>query len=678
MKRNTVGNKAKSVKNKIKIINKKEDKKVQYKTNINKEITDQEYNEIKRKCFFFLRRYKSQNNIMHNKISYKTLNFKKKKIYNNIKNFSDNFENSFSKKYKKKEEEKIIYDNMQPRSIWLNCKRIYNKYKKDYNSLIKKNKSNNSLNEYSKIEINKKEVVSDRNDYESSLSNPLSQPENTRTNKRTKSVTNNTKVERIIKKSNYFSSNNNNIVKKKNNFINRGINYIINRRKFPDLKNLKNNNKTDEEIFHFIEKKKLPFLYPHKKLSSFINTSVLEAFNKEDNKSLFEVNTFFEIGSDNNNENEIENNLKNISKDNNKSSNKEIFSSKKEKSENYKENQSVFNFISLKSLFKLKDFHIFGVINGKGKEPHIFSRLLKKVIIKKFSDERNYMTAHGIKYRPKNFKLNYDFIYYVLTLGGFIFIKKIFNSLINELKKIGADTKESGATLFLIIIIKDKIISIKVGDMYSFFIYESSEDNHLISKNPHLEHLVSNLLEQDRLEDRCEFNKVKDEIGNIEYEIITGNEEIQKCINKDNIKFTRIVGYSKLEEIGFICEPDIQVLFYNRLPDNNKNGDSESSYSKKTEKNINAHASNSLYKLKYIIIGNKELFEYLKIRLYTKEINEAFLRDKRNKKINENIKYCFNLKKVVKKLVNDSIEMHKKYMRKDKCKERCMALITLT
>ena len=77
----------------------------------------------------------------------------------------------------------------------------------------------------------------------------------------------------------------------------------------------------------------------------------------------------------------------------------------------------------MKSLFKLKDFHIFGVINGKGKEPHIFSRLLKKVIIKKFSDERNYMTAHGIKYRPKNFKLNYDFIYYVFV---YMYLKKIF------------------------------------------------------------------------------------------------------------------------------------------------------------------------------------------------------------------------------------------------------------
>ena len=676
MKRNTVDNKVKKVKsakNKIKIINKKEDKKVQYKKNINKEITDQEYNEIKRKCFFFLRRYKSQNNIMHNEISSKILNFKNKKIYNNVKNFSDNSENEFSKKYKKKEEEKIIYDNMQPRNIWLNCKRIYNKCKKDYNPFIKKNKSNNSLNEYSKIENNKKEIILDRNDYESSLSNPLSQPDNTRINKRTKSVNKKYKVERILNK---------NMVNKKNNFINRGINFIINQRKFSDLKNLKNNNKTDEEVFHFIEKKKLPFLY-HKKLSSFINTSVLEAFNREDNKSLFEVNTFFEIGSDNNNnnENEIENNLKNKSKDNNKISDKEIFSSKKENSENYKENQSVFNFISLKSLFKLKDFHIFGVINGKGKEPHIFSRLLKKVIIKKFSDEKNYMNAHGIKNRPKNFKLNYDFIYYVLTLGGFIFIKKIFNSLINELKKIGADTTESGATLLLIIIIRDKIISIKVGDMYSFYIYESSENNHMISKYPHLEHSVSNLLEQDRLEDRCQFNKVKNEIGNNEYEIITSNEEIQKCINKDNIKFTRIVGYSKLGEIGFISEPDIQILFYNRLPENNKIRDSESSYIKKTEKtvkNINVHASNGLYKLKYIIIGNKELFEYLKIKLYTKEINEAFLRDKKNKKINENVKYCFNLKNVVKKLVNDSVEIHNKYMRKDKCKERCMALITLT
>ena len=208
------------------------------------------------------------------------------------------------------------------------------------------------------------------------------------------------------------------------------------------------------------------------------------------------------------------------------------------------------------------------------------------------------------------------------------------------------------------------MISIKVGDMQSFFIYTSSEDNerNIISKKPHLEHLINNILEQDRFEEKCKFNQTKDEIGNNEYEIITENEEIQKIINNEKIKYTRVIGYTKLGEIGFISEPDIQVLNYNYVKDNNKNS---------------SYINDDLYKLKYVILGNNELFEYLKIRYYIKEINGAFLKDKENKNYN-NIKYWFNLKNVVKKLVNDSVELYKKYRKKDNFKESCMALITFT
>ena len=402
----------------------------------------------------------------------------------------------------------------------------------------------------------------------------------------------------------------------------------------------------------------------------------------------YKINSFFEIGDNNNNNNkendEEENDLEIISKKGNVII-RELLFSKKENLENYKENQSVFNFFCLKKIFNLNDFHIFGVINGKGKEPKIFSRFLKEVLIKKFSDEKNYLNVHGIKSKPKNFKLKSDFIYYALTLEGFIFIKKIFNSLIDELKNLRIDVEESGATLFIIILIKDKIISMKVGDMYSFFIFFASDDNksHIITKNPHLEHLISNIIEQDRFEEsKCEFKLVKNEMGNNEYEIIYNNEEIQKCIKDDNIKFTRMVGYLKLKEIGIIGEPDIQILNFNCVQDKNnimieqRISNSESSSIYKNGTLIN-NANGIFGKLKYIIIGNNELFEFLKIRYYIKEINEALLKDEDNNKKKDNIKYCFNLKNVVKKLVNDSVEMHKKNMKKETFKERCMALITL-
>ena len=613
-------------------------------------------------------------------MSHKELNYKTKPKLFSMYNLTNEYEKDISKKYKKKEEEKIIYDNMQPKNIWLKCKNIYNKYKKDYNTLIslKKNRNdNNTPKEGKENDTNKKYIALHGN--ENNMSKPLSLPKNSRDYRRTKSLIFDKNMENIIKNTHFFSNRKNVKMKNENfnkNFVNRGINYIIKSRNLSDFENFKKMNKTDEEILNNSGKKKLNFFYSTKKLKGFINKLSLAVSKKEDTISYYEVNTFFEISKDDKNknnmeeENDVEKNSTNIY---NKNENL-IFRAKLSlKNENLilpklqeNQKQSVFNFINLKSLLNLKDFHIFGVINGKGKEPQTFSRLLQKILIKKFSNEKNYLYAHGIKNRlkDKNFKFNYDLIYHALTLEGFIFIKKIFNSLNDEITKLGGHLEKSGATLILVILIKDKMISIKVGDMQSFFIYTSSEDNerNIISKKPHLEHLINNILEQDRFEEKCKFNQTKDEIGNNEYEIITENEEIQKIINNEKIKYTRVIGYTKLGEIGFISEPDIQVLNYNYVKDNNKNS---------------SYINDDLYKLKYVILGNNELFEYLKIRYYIKEINGAFLKDKENKNYN-NIKYWFNLKNVVKKLVNDSVELYKKYRKKDNFKESCMALITFT
>ena len=681
------------------ILNKKEDKKVKSKKNIYEDMSSKEYDELKKKCYFFMRRSSSQNNIFFYN-NFKLLsNSKRKKKLKNLFKLSNNFDNevtnNITKKYKRKEEEKIIYDNLQPKNIWLNCKSLYNKYKKDYDTLIgiknlKKCQNNSFLKSHDDFDNMKNKKIS--NIYQPFFFNPPSQPQPhiNRTDKKAKSLINRNKIRRIIPNPNFSldkKGNEYNIVNN-NNFINKGINYIIKNRDLSNITDFKN--KTDDDIFILSDKKKLPFLYSRKLSIGFISTSTIETNKMINSKSFqqYKINSFFEIGDNNNNNNkendEEENDLEIISKKGNVII-RELLFSKKENLENYKENQSVFNFFCLKKIFNLNDFHIFGVINGKGKEPKIFSRFLKEVLIKKFSDEKNYLNVHGIKSKPKNFKLKSDFIYYALTLEGFIFIKKIFNSLIDELKNLRIDVEESGATLFIIILIKDKIISMKVGDMYSFFIFFASDDNksHIITKNPHLEHLISNIIEQDRFEEsKCEFKLVKNEMGNNEYEIIYNNEEIQKCIKDDNIKFTRMVGYLKLKEIGIIGEPDIQILNFNCVQDKNnimieqRISNSESSSIYKNGTLIN-NANGIFGKLKYIIIGNNELFEFLKIRYYIKEINEALLKDEDNNKKKDNIKYCFNLKNVVKKLVNDSVEMHKKNMKKETFKERCMALITL-
>ena len=219
--------------------------------------------------------------------------------------------------------------------------------------------------------------------------------------------------------------------------------------------------------------------------------------------------------------------------------------------------------------------------------------------------------------------------------------------------------------------------------MYSYFFYLLSNDknlnNNIITTNPHLEHLINNIIEQDRFEEnKCEFILKKDEIGNNYYEIIHKDKEIQKLINENEINFTRMVGFLKLKKIGIIGEPDIQILSMVIGPDNELNhsrrkSSSEFSFCNRF-KNGNIIEEG---KLKYIMIGNKELFEFLKTKYYIKEIHEGLLKDEENNRNKENIKYCFNLKNIVKKLVNDSVEIHKKYMKMETFRDRCMALVTL-
>ena len=691
--------------------NKTEDKKQKRKTYSNDELTEKEYNERKNKCYFFLRRAQSQEDYF-NKI-YKTINYrplsntKRKRRYREIIKLQNKFYNQIvqleiPKKKKKKEEEKIIYDNLQPKTIWLNCKKIYNKYKKECIPIIKNLKKSNTYINNKKSFIKKEKTTQIPNISQSTFGGPTFPR----------------KFERYRTKSHIFPKNlkkitfprnsiNQNDIKEKNsnyinyiqdkidqNFENKGIGYIIKNRNLLKITGLPKY-KSDEDIFplkkngNLTVKRNIPLFNSKKKSLAFNNPFSLGKANKIGDNQFYQykLNYFFEIGSDKNDnkdEEEEENDLEIISKKGNIII-RELLFSKKENLEGYKEKQSVFNFFCLKKVFDLNDFNIFGVINGKGKESKKFSRLLKEILIEQFLNEKNYFNIiNNIKKKSKNIKSKNDFIFNILTLEGNIFFKNIFNSLNDELKKKGVDIEETGATLFIVILIKDKIISIKIGDMYSYFFYSLSNDknlnNNIITTNPHLEHLISNIIEQDRFEEnKCEFILKKDEIGNNYYDIIYNDEEIQKLINEYKINFTRMVGFLKLKKIGIIGEPDIQILSMIIEPDNElkhsrRKSSSECSYYNKFKNGNNFDEG----KLKYILMGNKELFEFLKTNYFFKEIQEGLIKDEENNKNKENIKYCFNLKSIVKKLVNDSVEIHKKYMKMETFRERCMALVTLT
>ena len=691
-----VGGKNKMINQKL---SKKEEKKVKPKSSKDEEISEKEYNEIKKKCFFFMRRHLSQSDIFQNKDNKNTPNIRRKIKFKNKTHYAKDENDDMQKKNKnKKKEEKVVYDNLQPKSVWLNCKKIYNKYKlecqpiiRKSKSLLKKRKNNVVKFNIDNYNINKNDKKHFREDYPDPAKIPIM---------RTKSL-NIKNINKKILKNNIASYNNNNFIKcinkqKNNNFINKGINYIIKNRDLFHISDL-NKEKVEDDMNYIRGIKEmgagmrnLPFLFSRKMNTSIVNKSTIDEIMKSPFYQ-YKLNYFFEIGNskENNDEEDEENDLEILSKKGNALM-RELLFTKKASLSYLKDNQSEFNFFNINKLFGIKDFYIFGVIHGRGKESQKFSRLLKEVLIEKFSDENNYLKASKVKYKPKNYRIKSDFIYYALTVEDYILIKKLFNSLTDELKIRGVDVEQTGATLTIIILIKDKIISIKLGDMSSFFIYYASDDknlDHIIIKNPHSEQLIKNIIEQDRLEENgCVFNVIKNDRGQNDFELKSNDEEMQKYINKDKIKFTRILGYLKLKKIGIINEPDIQMFTMN-----NAQYENEIICSRRVISHVDPYYNYNLKKiinkrgfnitggnLKYILIGSYGMFEFLKSRYFIKEIEEALLKDEEINKNKDNLKFCFNLKNVVKKLVKDSIEVHKKSIKDESLIERCLTLVTLS
>ena len=161
------------------------------------------------------------------------------------------------------------------------------------------------------------------------------------------------------------------------------------------------------------------------------------------------------------------------------------------------------------------------------------------------------------------------------------------------------------------------------------------------------------------------------------------DEEIHNILENDNIKYTRIIGYKKLRKIGILNKLDIQTFSM----DMSKINDDERFFVKKDNKN--SHASDYEYSklikkkginplnviLKFVLIGNDELFEVMKNSYYIKEIYEAMIKDENDGKNKNNFKYFFNIKKIIKKLVVDSAKMNKIFMNKNSLRDLSLALV---
>ena len=677
--------------------------------NNKREITQKEYDNRVKNCNFFMRSPLSHQIVLEIRgdSKKKTKEKKKQRTYFHLQFKSETKNNnSISFQKTRNKQQKNSYINLQPRKTWLNCQKIYNKCLIEYNpdEYTKENRFLKKISEEQLIE-NKNLRFDIQNNIEplSLFDKPIIRY--TRQRGKTKSlhdinlVKNNLLFKSINMNLKFRTIHKSNFVRCMNksmslNFFNKGINDIlenINLEKIKELKDLKLGKDPKE-----IEKKKklkikLSYRFERKRLSLInIKLPKLEMAKKMGISLDFQykIHSFFYDGRKNkkNLEEDEENDLEIMTEQ----GNFVVKESKNEKEDlnNYKEDQSEFNYFCLKNLLRLDQFHMFGLISGKGKDSKKCSRLLKTILVNKFSAEKNYINDDILE--NNRFKQKIDYIFFLLIHDDFKYIKDIFNSLETELIKMGIDVENTGATLSLIFFIKDKIISVKIGDVHPYFIYNIYDEklnNNIMIRNPHYDHNLNNILEQDRLEEnKCIINVAKNKIGNKFYKIeYKYDEDIQKELNGDNIKSTRMIGYKKLNKIGIINKPDIQTfsMDISKLE--------KEKLGVKNNNNKNPHASDYFFSmlikkkgfnftdviLKFVILGNDELFDIMKNSYYIKEINEAMIRDEINNKNIENIKYCFNLKKTIRKLVNHSVDLNNKYMSKNNSKDLFLGLVTL-
>ena len=127
-------------------------------------------------------------------------------------------------------------------------------------------------------------------------------------------------------------------------------------------------------------------------------------------------------------------------------------------------NQDTYLFI--KEINGIKDFDIFGVLDGHGPEGHLVSQLVSSYIQIEFQK---------IKLIEKIKDIN--IIYNKLSSNNFSTIKDLFINADNFLRDQKIESRNSGTTLILVIHIGEHIICANAGDSRAILIYDKNKNN---------------------------------------------------------------------------------------------------------------------------------------------------------------------------------------------------------
>ena len=286
-----------------------------------------------------------------------------------------------------------------------------------------------------------------------------------------------------------------------------------------------------------------------------------------------------------------------------------------------------FNYFFLQHLFGINNYYIYGILEGQGFQGTLLARLIKDKLIERFSSPKMY--------KSKGIYPTLDEVYESLTENDYERIKTMLAKILLSLQENEFDYTLSGTLMNIIIIIKNKLISINIGNIESYLVSKRNSNNieQVVTVPINKVHSTNDIIELDRIENENgvvhEANSTKGKGFNYYNETYVefANERFS-----DSITYTRVFGFSEVNKIGIINEPEITV--------------------KDLSKDV-----------QYILMTSHYFFDCCKMSFYSRIINSYF---EKKKKVNPIVivNHIMNISKT------KSLAKHN-----ESFKERCIALI---
>ena len=279
----------------------------------------------------------------------------------------------------------------------------------------------------------------------------------------------------------FFKRNNNHIIKKKllikkNNYKNENMNIINTNINIKNLKLISPiRNKILNENFNLIHILKNNILNTNNLstksnlISTNDNNEIIKENNKEQRKTINIKNGKCKVRKNCiiNNKNEIKNIKSNLNEKDIKERVKAyniITQTGRDKNYRKKINQDYY-IISL-NINKIKNYNIFGILDGHGLYGDLISIFIGKYILNSFTHNKEFNSC-----------LNCEDLYYKLKYNNFEIINDIFKKAEKELYKAEFDSNFSGTTCIIVIEVGDHIICANCGDSRAILIYSNLENS---------------------------------------------------------------------------------------------------------------------------------------------------------------------------------------------------------